>query len=99
MSLLSIDTDKIMHAVCWMLVHSLWQGMLLALVAGAIILRTRKSAAAVRYNLLTGALLLFVTGITVTFIRQLSGVSEFENQFAIQVLNTANEGRATNPGI
>src|ERR1700761_2101228 len=57
----------ITQAICWTLLHSLWQGALAALFAGIIILCTRKSRAAVRYNLLVGVLALFLTGIGVTF--------------------------------
>jgi bla regulator protein blaR1 len=37
--------DKIIQALCWMLVHSLWQGLLLALLAGIFMLATKKSPA------------------------------------------------------
>ncbi len=52
--------QSFMEAVCWTLVHSLWQGLIAALVAGAVILTTRKSAAVLRYNLLTADLVLFL---------------------------------------
>jgi beta-lactamase regulating signal transducer with metallopeptidase domain len=53
-------TDAAVKAVCWTLVHSLWQGLVAALVAGVIILTTRKSAAVLRYNFLTADLVLFL---------------------------------------
>ncbi len=54
------------QAICWVLLHSLWQGLLLALAGGGIILSTRRSAAAVRYRLLCGlgALFLIIPGVT-----------------------------------
>jgi bla regulator protein BlaR1 len=54
------------RAICWTLVHSLWQGMLAAVLAGIIILLTRKSSPALRHNLLAATLLLFlgVAGLT-----------------------------------
>jgi bla regulator protein BlaR1 len=57
----------ITQAICWTLLHSLWQGALAALFAGIIILCTRRSRAAVRYNLLVGDLVLFLAATTVTF--------------------------------
>ncbi|HEX3933208.1 MAG TPA: M56 family metallopeptidase, partial [Puia sp.] len=62
-------SDGAARAVCWTLVHSLWEGVLAAALAGLIILCTRKLPAAVRYNLLTADLLLFllVAGATVCY--------------------------------
>ncbi len=64
-------SDHIIKALCSTLMHSLWQGILLALVTGAIIVFTKKASAAHRYNLLIGALALFALGVTMTFITQL----------------------------
>jgi bla regulator protein blaR1 len=62
-------SDGAARAVCWTLVHSLWEGVLAAALAGLIILCTRKLPAAVRYNLLAADLLLFllVAGGTVCY--------------------------------
>jgi beta-lactamase regulating signal transducer with metallopeptidase domain len=60
-------TDAAAKAVCWTLVHSLWQGLVVALVAGAVILCTRKSAAVLRYNLLAADLVLFLVAAVGTF--------------------------------
>ena len=61
-----MTTINLTQALCLTLVHSLWQGFLAAVAAGIIILCTRKSKAAVRYNLLTAdlVLLLLVSGFT-----------------------------------
>ena len=67
-----ILSDAAAKAVCWTLVHSTWEGIAAALLAGAIILSTRKRAAALRYNLLTGVLVLFVLGAGCTFYYELS---------------------------
>lgn len=61
-------SDHIIKALCTTLMHSLWQGILLAVITGAIIVFTKKATAAFRYNLLIGALTLFAVGVTVTFI-------------------------------
>lgn len=59
--------EQVVRALCWTFIHSLWQGLLAALVAGVIIAGTRKSTALLRYNLLTLVLFLFVAGAVVTF--------------------------------
>jgi len=67
----SLISDHIMKALCSTFMHSLWQGIVLALLTGAIIIFTKKASAAYRYNLLVGAMTLFALGVTVTFIWQL----------------------------
>src|SRR5580693_6785286 len=56
------------QAICWVLIHSLWQGVLLALVGGGVILCTKRSAAAVRYRLLCGLAGVFLCGMGATFV-------------------------------
>jgi bla regulator protein BlaR1 len=65
-------TDHMISALCNTLVHSLWQGLLLSAIGGIIVLATRRASAALRYNLLIGALLLFVIGSGITFSIQLN---------------------------
>ena len=60
-------SDHTIHAICWTLIHSLWIGLAIALLAGLVILLTRKSSAALRYNLLCGVLVLFTLAAGVTF--------------------------------
>src|SRR5579862_1407821 len=62
--------DQIMYALCWTLIHSLWQGLLTALGGGVVILITRRSSAAIRYNLLSLLFLIFVGVACVTFVRE-----------------------------
>jgi beta-lactamase regulating signal transducer with metallopeptidase domain len=63
--------DTILKALCWTLLHSLWQGLVLALVAGAVMVTTKKASSALRYNLLCSLLLLFLGVSGYTFYRQL----------------------------
>jgi bla regulator protein blaR1 len=63
--------DTILRAICWTLLHSLWQGLLLALIAGAVMVMTKKASSALRYNLLCTLLLLFLAASTYTFYAQL----------------------------
>ncbi len=55
------------QAICWTLIHSLWIGLIIALLCGTVIAATRKSAAALRYRLLCGLLVLFLCAIGVTY--------------------------------
>lgn len=59
------------QAICWVLIHSLWQGAVLAVAAGCVLAGTRQSAAAVRYRLLGGLLFLFLTACGLTFLYEL----------------------------
>jgi beta-lactamase regulating signal transducer with metallopeptidase domain len=63
--------ETILRAICWTLLHSLWQGLLLALIAGVIMVMTKKASSALRYNLLCALLLLFLAATTYTFYAQL----------------------------
>lgn len=70
----NIFSGKLVAALCWMLVHSLWIGLVLTMVTGIIILCTKRQTAALRYSLLSGALLLFIIGVGIVFVQQLSTV-------------------------
>ena len=59
--------DRLLGALCNTLVHSLWQGIILAAIAGLIVIFTRKTSSVLRYNLLVSTLLLFAIGAGVTF--------------------------------
>ena len=60
--------DRLIQAFSWMLIHSLWQGLLLAVFTAVVLLFTRRSSAAVRYNLVLVQFLLFVLACAGTFI-------------------------------
>ena len=60
-------SDHAIKAICWTLIHSLWIGMIIALLTGLVISFTRRSAAGLRYQLLCGILVLFVLSVSVTF--------------------------------
>ena len=61
-----ISGDMI-QALCRTLVHSLWQGIILAALAGMAVLMTRQKSAAFRYNLLTLHFVLFLVVTCGTF--------------------------------
>jgi beta-lactamase regulating signal transducer with metallopeptidase domain len=60
-------SDAAARAICWTLVHSLWQGILAAGLAGVVIGCTRRLPAALRYNLLVADGLLFLLAAGSTF--------------------------------
>ncbi|SHM74287.1 M56 family metallopeptidase [Mucilaginibacter sp. OK098] len=70
----SLLTDQFIKALSNTLMHSLWQGVLLAVAGGFIIIFTKKLSAALRYNLLLGAMVLFTCGVIFTFLWQLQPV-------------------------
>jgi len=67
---LHLDTaaQHIIQAFSWMLIHSLWQGLLLAVVTAVVLIATKKSGARLRYNLVAMQLLLFVAACCCTFV-------------------------------
>ena len=70
-------TDEIIRAVLWTLLHSLWQGLLIAIGVVIIIMFTKKSGSAIRHNLLSSLFLLFLLAACVTFYWQLHSPSKF----------------------
>jgi bla regulator protein blaR1 len=56
------------QAICWVLIHSLWQGLLFTAATGVVVLCTRRSAAALRYRLLCGLFFLFLVTCALTFV-------------------------------
>jgi len=63
--------NDLVSALCWTLIHSLWQGLLLAAVTGAFLIGTRRANARKRYNLLTVLFLLFIVATVITFAREM----------------------------
>jgi beta-lactamase regulating signal transducer with metallopeptidase domain len=60
--------EPIAKAIGWTLIHSLWQGLLVTFIAGLMILFTKRSAASIRYKLLSFLLFAFVAGALATFV-------------------------------
>ncbi len=74
-------TNNIIQALCRTLFHSLWQGLLLAVVAGLVVVFTKKLTPAVRYNVLTALLLVFTACIILTFCIQLNAAGTVGNTY------------------
>lgn len=67
---LHLDTTahRIIQAFSWMLIHSLWQGLLVAVVTAVVLIATKKSGARLRYNLVAIQFLLFIVACCSTFV-------------------------------
>jgi len=64
-------SNDMVRAIGWTLIHSLWQGLILAVVAGILILVTRKAKPALRYNIFTGLFFVLVGSAIGTFFYEL----------------------------
>jgi len=53
-------TDHFLGAFSWMLIHSLWQGILLAMVCGLALMAARNLSPAMRYNMVLFCFALFI---------------------------------------
>src|ERR1043165_8556546 len=67
--------DQVVQEIYRTLLHSIWQGVLFAIIAAVVIRNTQRSKPALRYNLLTSLFLLFVITTTVTFFLQFKSAS------------------------
>ncbi len=63
--------ETIIRALCWTLLHSLWQGLILAVVAGAVMLLTKRAPSSTRYFVLGILAMSFLAGSAYTFVREL----------------------------
>lgn len=82
--------ENLVNAVSWTLIHSLWQGLLLTVLAAAILILGKKASARLRYNLLCALLGSFLVGAIATFVWQMD-VAADETMY----LETSNTGQET----
>jgi bla regulator protein BlaR1 len=75
----NILSDDVIKALCATLLHSLWQGLILAAFAGLVVTCTRKLTPGKRYNLLIAGLVLFAIAAICTFVIQLNQISAHNN--------------------
>ena len=59
------------QAICWVLIHSLWQGLLFTVATGLVMLYTKRKPAAMRYGILSGLFFLFLAVCGGTFLWEL----------------------------
>ncbi len=63
----TLFSDNLDYALGWMVIHSLWQATLIAIISGILMLVLRKKAAKMRYVVANVALLAVVVSAVVTF--------------------------------
>ena len=73
--LISTIADKIIPAFGWMLIHSLWEGLLFAIITGAVLMLARKAVAAARYNIVLVLFAAFIATSAFTFVLELDRAS------------------------
>lgn len=64
--------EKVIKALCWTFIHSLWQGLIIAIIAGLLLMATKKSKANLRYNLLALLFAFFLAVAGLTLLMELS---------------------------
>jgi bla regulator protein BlaR1 len=73
--------NKLITAFSWMLIHSLWQGLLLAVIAGVLLMLAKKAGAVYRYNVALALFVAFIAGCLLTFVWEWQSASAV-NAFA-----------------
>ena len=63
-------SNETASALCWTLIHSLWEGLVFVIAAGIAMMVTKKCRPAIRYNILSVEFLLFIIVSILTFIRE-----------------------------
>jgi len=71
-----------------MLIHSLWQGLLLALAAAVVLMLTKKSKPAFRYNLFCGLLIFFIVCNLITFSYELTHTDKSNTSKVTHILSS-----------
>ena len=94
-----MEPDTLLNAIYRTLLHSLWQGVILAVLGGAIMVLAQKLKSSIKYLLLIFSLVLFVVVVAYTFILELNSTSESvtdnpstSSQYSIETDNIEEEG-------
>jgi bla regulator protein blaR1 len=72
----SIVPDKWIQALGWTLLHSLWQGLIAALLLGVLLLLLHRQSATIRYFVSTLTLFTFLLVTVATFVKEYSLLTE-----------------------
>ncbi len=64
---LQLISAELIRSLCWTLIHSLWQGLIAAVIAGVIVFYTKHARSRLRYNLLSALFILILLGAGLTF--------------------------------
>lgn len=86
-----LPNETILKAISWTLLHSLWQGLILAIFAGLVILFTKKAKANLRYSILAGLFLAFMIAIGFTFNYEFQSDAMFIASEEIQAIEDFNQ--------
>ncbi|HVG15709.1 MAG TPA: M56 family metallopeptidase [Chitinophagaceae bacterium] len=82
-------------ALCWTLVHSLWQGLAVAVVGGIVVALTKKKKARFRYNLFIALFALLLVIIGITFFKELqNGMGSQQTSLESATISTENSSYA-----
>ena len=84
-------SEQILHALGWTLVHTLWQGTLVALITGFLFLGLKKRSAKIRYVLAVSSLAAILLLSVSTFIRYYSGNPDVDKS-GISALSSSAKG-------
>ncbi|MBO9660240.1 MAG: M48 family metalloprotease [Chitinophagaceae bacterium] len=71
--------DQLLQALSRTFLHSFWQGLVLSIIAGLIMLFTAKTSSSLRYRLLTASFFAFIAGIAFTFYHEWNAVAAGES--------------------
>jgi beta-lactamase regulating signal transducer with metallopeptidase domain len=71
----NIITDEFIKALCRMLLHSLWQGLVISIFAGFVILISRSWPSALRYIIKACLFCLFIIATVITFFYELNNTA------------------------
>jgi bla regulator protein BlaR1 len=88
---LSFMQNDLVLALCWTLIHSVWQGLLLAIITGVVLVSTRKSNAKKRYRILTSLFFLFMLVTVGSFVREFNLVNNHSSAIVLSNSITGNQ--------
>lgn len=94
----NIFSEEFISAIGWTLLHSLWQGALIALLLGVVLLFLQKKSSAFRYNIGASAIVLTLIGFlsTFTYLYQNELGATLNDEKLVVVVDATN---ATNPAL
>ncbi|UCG27128.1 MAG: M56 family metallopeptidase, partial [Bacteroidales bacterium] len=72
----NLISDRVLYSLGWTFIHSLWQGFLIGMSVGLVLILFRKQTARIRYLLAVGSLAAILILTAATFIRLYSGTAE-----------------------
>lgn len=93
----NIIPENLASAFGWMIIHSLWEGALVALLLSIVLLMLNKKSARVRYLVSVGALLFFAAISIRTFAEHYNSANT--NEMQAQQVEKVNQAASTNNSI